>query len=180
MAGNPKDANNGQYGLVSDTATDPIPAFPAAAAEGDGVPPLVDPFGREVVVIAGGIPPPPFMTRAQIGNGFNGTSGFRQLFLGAGIVQSAALSLELVGASHFSETTMGVYAQIHDSAGSPLGGGAGLVSVPLLVNRQPLFLDDGYEVVNGAVLVISNNVTSFFPLTGFDLGFFISSAVVFT
>jgi len=52
--GRPKDGTNGQFGLVSPTGEDLVPATPAAADLGDGVPPLTDAFGRIWVRIAAG------------------------------------------------------------------------------------------------------------------------------
>ena len=117
-----------------------------------------------------------FFARTNILAGFQGSTGFRQLFTGPGFVQSFAMSIELASSDLFAA---GFYFQIHDSNGSPLGGGPGLASVPVHANRIPVFLDDGYEVTDGAVLVVSINVTQFDPPVSVNPGAFISSAVVF-
>ena len=52
----PKTNFNSQWGLVSETGGDAVPTTPVAADDGDGVPPLVDAFGRPFVNLVGGGP----------------------------------------------------------------------------------------------------------------------------
>ena len=179
----PKDGANVQAVLVSDTGGDAVPATPAAAADGDGVPPLGDPFGRFWVnVVGGGPPPPPFNTRVQLATAKTLQASFRQLFASAGMVETLVVSLEFIAARILQSGVgvSGLFVQVHDVIGAPPPLNVPETSTPMRQNRVSLSISMPITVATGAVVVLSSTAETFTALPGVaGPDGFISQGVVF-
>ena len=180
----PKDGQNVQAELVSTTGGDAVPASPAAAANGDGVPPLSDEFGRPWVrVVGGGPPPPPFNVRGQLPTLLTAQDAFRQLIASAGMIDVVQLSLEFIAAGFLTSGigTTALFVQIHDVIGAPPALNIPEMSIPVRQNRVLVSIASGLVVATGAVVVLSTTPDSFtaLPAAGAAQGF-LSQAVVLT
>lgn len=177
----PKNAQNTQWGLVSDTGGDAVPAFPPAAAQGQGAPPLVDLWGRPFVnVIGAGPPPPPFSTRVELSPvivpDFGAALGFRQLIVGPGMVSIIEAWLNFTDGEVFGSGE-GPAIGIYDSVGLPSFGQACLWSAIVTANKQMVSSDRGVTVATGAVIAVTARAVNFLPY-GSGAGGFTSEAVV--
>jgi len=153
---------NNQFGLVSLTGGDLVPATPLPAADGDGLPMLLDEFGRPWVRVAGGgevqpIPPQPGFEKAAS----------RASIIGAAILPVSLAANSLYWCSAMNDKGSAAYLQVFNS-GIPVPAAVpdfswripnSAMQTPLLINFGPF----GLFLSAGLTLVVSDAMLTYVP-----------------